>query len=99
MIVVCRRIEDTIRDDLKGVESVCSKCNAPVYVENTLENEPDPKECLHCCDPNTALFVELPPDEFGHSSMTVSAGQILAKGDWHKEGFWHSHQWIFNHVE
>jgi hypothetical protein len=64
-----------------------------ICVEPGLENE-NPKICIHCCvvhHPNTVLFVDLPPDDFGPRSLAKSIHQVYHKdnGDWHKHGAWH----------
>jgi hypothetical protein len=103
-MIVCRLVEDTENPGLKGVEDTCSECGLPVYVESGIENEPDERVCLRCCvknHPNSVLFAERPPDEYGRSSISVTAEQVLANqnGEWHKNGVWHDQKWVLKNLE
>lgn len=107
--IICRRVEDfpTDRDiaNYNGgnptTEANCEKCSKPVFVENGLEENPDPLICIHCADSNAVIFVELPPDEFGCRSLSVTVAQVREKdeGEWHKHGIWHDQRWVLQNQE
>lgn len=98
--VVCRRVEDSGLIPCIGDEtlSVCSGCQQEIVVEPGLAAI-EPKLCLYCAAvsyPETVLFVELPPDEFGRRSLAKGIKEVLeAKaGEWHKNGVWHDQQFV-----
>lgn len=83
------------------MQKPCTKCNEPAYIEKGMEGCKDPVVCLMCADDNAIVFVEMPPDEFGRRSISVTAKQVREQDDgrWHKKGFWHSAQWAFANQE
>jgi hypothetical protein len=98
--VICRRVEDDPNRELSKAE--CGNCHKPVFVEPGLEGRP--ALCIYCAvekEPNTVLFVELQPDEFGRRSMSKGAREVLgaADGEWHKQGEWHDPQYVLNNQE
>ena len=93
-VAVSHRVEDSPKQKLP--QTPCTKCGNLVYVEGGPEGI---VVCIHCADPNEVVFVELPPDEYGRRSMAKSVAEVLAKGDWHKEGTWHSQQWALSNIE
>lgn len=100
-ILVCRRVEDNPGITMPLDE--CSKCRAKVFVEGE-PNQPEKKVCIHCAVteyPQTVLFVELPPDEFGARSLAVGIQEVYAKdnGQWHKGGVWHNQKWVLARQE
>ena len=101
-IVVCRLAEETpavMWADF--IETECSVCHRNALMEHNCEGK---AVCIHCAFQSTtghSLFVELPPDEWGHRSQAVSIAQVLAKDDgkWHKTGVWHDQQAVLNNIE
>ena len=100
-ILVCRRVEDNPAVSLPLAE--CKVCRARVFVEGGVE-QPEQKVCIHCAaksHANLVLFVELPPDEYGHRSTAVTLQQVYEKddGQWHKSGVWHNQKWVLARQE
>lgn len=100
-MIVCRRVEDTPAN-FRGVLDNCSKCLKAIFVERGVEEEKDARICIHCCaqeHPDTTVFVELPPDEFGCRSIPVTAKEMFEadSGEWHKSGMWHDAKYVLAH--
>ncbi len=98
---ICRRVVDC--PEMPGTRDVCQSCMAEVIVEEGLENN-DQKLCIYCAaqsQPESVLFVELPPDEFGHRSMAKGIQEVLGarNGEWHKTGVWHDPKWVLARQE
>jgi hypothetical protein len=101
--VVCRRVLDTKGDIPMWSMAVCSMCQENIYVESG-DEDLEPKVCLPCAvqhHPNAMIFVELPPDEYGRSSLGKGVKEVFEaqEGEWHQHGQWHSQQWALRNQE
>ncbi len=101
-IFVCRRVSDNAAFAAASAQDNCDTCGEPVFVEKGLGE--GRKVCIHCAVKShrqLCLFVELPPDEFGHSSLAKGITEVYAKddGEWHKHGLWHNQKWVLARQE
>lgn len=103
LIAVCRRVEDhpEVESDWPYppiTKDVCAKCQKEVFVEDGVEGE---KQCIYCAPDNSILFVDMPPDEYGGRSISVSVKEVREQdnGEWHKTGLWHDQQWALKHAQ